>query len=76
MHALRARVTNGRLVMDEPTELPEGSVVALDVAKDWDEHDEEDREALHRALDDAERDVDAGRTATEAEVRALLRAIG
>lgn len=76
MHALRAEVKNGRLVMDEPTDLPEGSVVPLDVAKDWDALDEHDRDALHRALDEAEADIDAGRTATEDDVRALLQVIG
>lgn len=75
MHALRAQVKNGRLVMDEPTELPEGSVVPLDVAKDWDELDDEDRGALHRALDEAEADVDAGRTVSVDELRARLRSV-
>lgn len=75
MHALRAKVKNGRLVMDEPTDLPEGSVVPLDISKDWDELDDEDRAALHRALDEAEADADAGRTVGVDDVRARLRAI-
>lgn len=75
MHSLQARVKNGRLVMDEPTELPEGSVVPLDIAKDWDGLDDDDRARLHQALDEAEGDLAAGRTATEDEVRALLQAI-
>jgi hypothetical protein len=75
VHSLQARVKNGRLVMDEPTELPEGSVVPLDIAKDWDGLDDDDRMRLHQALDEAEGDLAAGRTATEAEVRALLQAI-
>ena len=29
MHALKAHVQNGRLVLDEPTDLPEGEVVEL-----------------------------------------------
>jgi hypothetical protein len=76
VHSLQARVKNGRLVMDEPTELPEGSVVPLDVAnvvpldvaKDWDGLDDADRARLHEALDEAEQDVAAGRTATEDEL--------
>lgn len=75
MHALRAQVKNGRLVMDEPTDLPEGSVVPLEISNDWDELDEEERAALHRALDDAEADVDAARTVSIEDVRARLRAI-
>ena len=66
---------NGRLVMDEPTELPEGSVVPLDIAKDWDGLDDEDRDRLHQALDDAEADLAAGRTASEDDVRTLLQAM-
>ena len=72
---MTARVKNGRLVMDEPTELPEGSVVALDVAKEWDELDDEDRLRLHDALDAAEADLSAGRTVSEDDVRTVLRAI-
>jgi hypothetical protein len=75
MHALRAQVKNGRLVMDEPTDLPEGSVVPLEISKDWDELDEEERTALHRALDEAEADVDAARTVSIEDVRSRLRAI-
>ena len=29
MHALKAQVKNSRLVLDEPTDLPEGEVVGL-----------------------------------------------
>lgn len=43
MHAL---VKNGRLTLDEPTDLPEGTVVPLEIA-DWDDLDEEERAALH-----------------------------
>jgi hypothetical protein len=75
MHALRAQVKNGRLVMDEPTELPEGSVVPLEISKDWDELDDDDRAALHRALDEAEADVEAGRVVGIEELRARLRTI-
>lgn len=37
MHALRARVENGRLKLDEPTDLPEGTVLELVPANDSDE---------------------------------------
>jgi hypothetical protein len=45
-----AQVKNGRLTLDEPTDLPEGSVVPLEIADDWDDLDEEERAALHREL--------------------------
>lgn len=46
MHAL---VKNGRLTLNEPTDLPEGTVVPLEIA-DWDELDEEERAVLHREI--------------------------
>lgn len=45
-----AHVKNGRLTLDEPTDLPEGSVVPLEIADDWDDLDAEERAALHREL--------------------------
>jgi predicted transcriptional regulator len=74
MPALKAHVKNGRLVLDEPTDLPEGSVVPLAIAHEWDDLDDEQRAALHESLDEAEADVDAGRVVTEAEVWAAVRA--
>jgi hypothetical protein len=55
MHALKAQVRNGRLVLDEPTNLPEGEVVYLqpiEVAAVDDDLDDEERVALHRAVDE------------------------
>jgi hypothetical protein len=50
MEPLRARVHNGRLILDEPTDLTEGSVVPLEIADTWDELDDEERAALHREI--------------------------
>jgi len=50
MQALKAQVRNGRLVLDEPTDLPEGSVVPLEISHDWDNLDDEERAALHREI--------------------------
>jgi len=47
---LKARVLAGRLVLDEPTELPDGSEVELVLADDGDELDEDDRARLHASL--------------------------
>lgn len=46
---LKARVRNGRLVLDEPTDLPEGDEVEL-VPADVDDMDEEERKTLHESL--------------------------
>jgi hypothetical protein len=35
MPGLVAHVKNGRLVLDEPTDLPEGNAVRLEIADDW-----------------------------------------
>ena len=57
MQPLRAQVRNGRLVLDEPTDLPEGEVVLLtpldaSVQGNGDAFDDEERRALHEALDE------------------------
>lgn len=48
--ALRARVHNGRITLDEPTDLPEGTVLELVPAVEVDELDDEDRSKLHAAI--------------------------
>ena len=59
MQPLRAKVVNGRLVLDEPTDLPEGRTVYLcPVEAEADDRDDDDgfedaeRAALMNALDD------------------------
>ncbi|TKD08849.1 hypothetical protein [Polyangium fumosum] len=76
MLALKASVRNGRLVLDEPTELPEGAVVELvAVGGDaLDDLDDEAREALHAALAEGIAQDDAGDTVDADEVIARLRA--
>lgn len=49
MQAFKAHVHNGRLVLDEPTELPEGTEVSLTVT-DEDELDDDERARLHESL--------------------------
>lgn len=77
--ALKAHVKDGRLLLDEPTDLPNGEVVelvALDdvLANGGDYLDAEDRERLHAALDRGLGDARAGRTTAAEEVIAKLRA--
>ena len=55
MHALKAQVKNGRLVLDEPTDLPEGRVVELVIVDDEFEPDE--RARLLQAIVDGEKDI-------------------
>ena len=58
---LKARVKAGRLVVDEPTDLPEGTEVELLALDPGDWLNDEDRAALQKALVDSEEDVKAGR---------------
>jgi hypothetical protein len=57
-NALRARVTNGRIVLDEPTDLPEGTLLELVPGVELDELDDDDRAKLHAAI---RRGLDQGR---------------
>lgn len=48
--SFRARVEKGRLVLDEPTTLPEGTLVELVADDESDDLTEDERRALHEAL--------------------------
>jgi hypothetical protein len=50
MRALKAHVRGGRLVLDEPTDLPEGTEVELTVVED-DDFTPEERARLDAALE-------------------------
>ncbi len=69
---LKARVRAGRLVLDEPTDLPEGTEIQLLPLDPGDWLDEADRAALHAALAESSDDVAAGRLVDANE---LLREI-
>jgi hypothetical protein len=72
--SLKARVRGGRLVVDEPTDLPEGTEVPLLPLDPGDWLDDDDRAALHRALEASEEDVRRGDLHDADEVLAELRA--
>jgi hypothetical protein len=61
MSGLRARVEKGRLVLDEPTTLPDGTVVDLVVDDEGDDLTEEERRALHEAMSVSWKSAEAGR---------------
>jgi hypothetical protein len=69
-----ARVKNGRLTLDEPTDLPEGSVVPLEIADGWDELDDEERAELHESLRESVEQMKAGQTISLEQALAELRA--
>ena len=69
---LKARVRNGRLTLDEPTNLPEGAEVQV-VITDGDDLDDDERAELHQAIEEGLADMKAGRTVDAKEVIARLR---
>jgi hypothetical protein len=74
MRALKAHVRGGRLVLDEPTNLPEGAEVRVALV-DGDELDDRERAELHDAILAAEAELDAGQAITEDDLWVRLRAI-
>jgi hypothetical protein len=70
---IKATVKAGRLVVDEPTSLPDGTEVDLLPLDPGDWLDDADRAALHEALRDSDADVAAGRLVDAAEVLKELR---
>lgn len=73
MTRLRARVQNGRLVLDEATDLPEGTEVDLVPADWWDDLSDDDRKRLEEALSRSEDDVQKGHLAPAADILRRLR---
>ena len=76
---LRARVRNGRLVLDEPTDLPEGEEVELVLADADDDMDddlsEDERKQLDESIAVSFEQAKNGQLIDADEVLAKLRAI-
>jgi len=73
MRALKAHVRSGRIVVDEPTDLPEGTEVQLVPVDEYGMTSEE-RDALDAALDEAEAEAARGEVVSLDELRDALRA--
>jgi hypothetical protein len=78
MQPLKAQVRNGRLLLDEPTDLPEGALVLLRpvdglVAVLDDGLDDDERAHLHRDLEASIAEADQGYTEDFSKVLAELR---
>ena len=80
MRAMKAEVKGGRLILNEPTDLPDGTVVDLYplsaevLASGGDYLDDEERRRLHESLERGIEDMRAGRTIDAREAIAELRA--
>lgn len=81
MYSLKAQVNNGRLVLDEPTDRPEGEVVELVpldemLADDGgDDLDEDERRRLDESIAVSFEQAKKGQLIDADEVLAKLRAI-
>lgn len=75
MQALKAQVKGGRLILDLPTDLPEGEVVEL-VAVDGAEMDDDERERLDAALERSAGQARAGQIVDADDVIRRLMARG
>ena len=73
MHALKAHVKGGRLLLDEPTELPEGTEVEL-TAIDDDDFEPEERARLLEAIEEGAADFERGDHMDGFEFIAQMRA--
>lgn len=72
--AIRAKVQSGRIIIDEPTSLPDGTTLNLVEDDEGDDLGADEREALHVHLEASWRSVEAGRVRPASELLAELRA--
>lgn len=61
MKAIKARVVNGRFVVDTPAPFPEGTELDLQIADEGDDLDEAEQAALDAALSKAWEEAKAGK---------------
>jgi hypothetical protein len=72
MQAFDAHVRNGHIVVDEPTDLPEGTKLKLQLVEAPDALDDEAREALHAKLREGLEAARAGRTVSAEALKSKL----
>jgi hypothetical protein len=68
MAQLRARVRNGRLILDEPTNLPEGTIVDLVIDDEGDELSAQELRVRDAAITQAWQSAKPGKGRTAQEV--------
>jgi hypothetical protein len=72
MSILRARVRAGRIVVDEPTDLPEGTELTVAVLDDDDMSDRE-RAELETSIEQGRADIAAGKGISAEDFLSRLR---
>ena len=73
MSPLKAKVRNGRIVLDEPTTLPDGTLIDLVADDEGDDLTDEERSALHEALSVSSKSAEAGRLRPASTILEELR---
>ncbi|HSR98306.1 MAG TPA: hypothetical protein VLM79_14705 [Kofleriaceae bacterium] len=71
--SIRAKVSGGRIIVDQPTLLPEGTTLDLVVDDEGDDLDAEEREALNAHLAASWKTAQAGNVRSGSELVAELR---
>ena len=71
---VRATVRGGRLIVDQPTDLPDGTVLDLVIDDEGDQLEPAEREALDAAISRSLAQAEDGRTAPVEEILHRLRA--
>ncbi|HEX3763443.1 MAG TPA: hypothetical protein VHW23_32330 [Kofleriaceae bacterium] len=71
--SIRATVSSGRIIVDQPTLLPDGTTLNLVVDDEGDDLDDEEREALHAHLAASWKSALAGNVRPASELLAELR---
>lgn len=71
--SVRATVRNGRLTVDEPVDLPEGTVLDLVIDDEGDQLDERERQALDEAIARSLKESANGISAPAEDILAKLR---
>ncbi len=74
MGPIRARVKKGRLIVDTPTKLPEGTVWDLVFDDEGDDLTNDERKVLHEEIRRSVRAAKQGKTRPAAKALAELRA--
>ncbi len=73
MKPLKAKVVDGRYVIEERAELPDGTELYLVPANEGDDLDPAERAALHESIRERVADMKAGRTFDLEDVIAEIR---
>ena len=71
---VKATVRDGRLVIDEPTDLPEGTVLELVIDDGGDDLGADEHDAIRNAITKSLEQAAEGRLAPADEILATLRA--